>query len=169
MSVALVAACFVDRPSQSFECKTNADCASYTDGRLCLGGYCVVSGCPRDCTECNEVARTCTAECTSADSCNNVTCPSGWECTIHCTGGNACADITCENDAKCSITCSGTDACENVSCGSACACDLDCAAGACNTPVCPTSGNGTNQVPCTTDGTDGANCDSGHAAGCATC
>ncbi|HEX5061696.1 MAG TPA: hypothetical protein VFV99_20155, partial [Kofleriaceae bacterium] len=133
------------------------------------GGYCVVSSCPRDCTECDEVEKTCTAECTSAASCNNVTCPTGWDCTIHCTGANACADITCESDSKCAITCSGTDACETVFCTAACKCDLDCAAGACNTPSCPTVGNGGNQVQCTTDGTNTSNCDSGHAAGCATC
>ena len=161
-----VAACFVDRPSQAFECATTADCES---GRQCTSGYCVVPNCPADCTTCDEAARTCQVECTTADSCGNVTCPSGWDCTINCVGGNACLDIDCLTGSKCSITCTGTDACETVDCSSACKCDLVCASGACNTPDCPSVGNGANQVRCTSDGTATGICDSTRDPGGAKC
>ncbi|HEY5926347.1 MAG TPA: hypothetical protein VIV11_31895 [Kofleriaceae bacterium] len=71
--------------------------------------------------------------------------------------------------SKCAITCSGADACETVDCSTACKCDLSCATGACNTPDCPTVGNGTNLMHCTSDGTTTGTCDSAHAAGCTKC
>jgi hypothetical protein len=169
MSAALFAACFVDRPTGALECTSNADCAGFDDNRQCVAGYCVVSNCPSDCTECDEAQQTCLAECTSADSCGSVTCPSGWTCTIHCTGTNACSDINCQNGSHCTVSCAGTGACETVSCANACTCDLACEGDACNTPECPVVGNGANQVHCTSDGTDTGTCDSAHAAGCAKC
>ena len=169
MGAALFAACFVDRPSEAYACKTDADCVGFTDGRQCKSNYCVIPNCPADCSSCDEADKLCTADCTSADSCGSVTCPSGWTCTINCTGGNACSDITCLSGSKCDVVCSGTDACENVNCTAACKCDLTCGAGECGTPTCPQVGNGTNAVRCTTDGTNTGMCDSAHAAGCTKC
>jgi hypothetical protein len=166
---ALLVACFVERPSDSFKCSTQADCMGLDGNRVCTSGFCVVPNCPSDCTTCDEAKKTCLAECTSSTSCGQVTCPSGWTCTINCTGGNACADVDCAAGSTCIVTCSGTDACETVDCGAACACDLTCATGACNAPNCPTVGNGANLMRCTTDGTQNANCDSAHAAGCTRC
>jgi len=169
MGAALIAACFVDRPSKAFECDSNADCVGFTDNRTCKNHFCAVSNCPRDCTMCDEEMQICMAECTSAESCGSVTCPSGWTCTIHCTGGNACSDITCSSGSKCDVTCSGTDACATLSCAGACQCDLTCGTGACNTPSCPFTGNGGNRMECTSDGTTTGNCDSARAAGCTKC
>ena len=169
ISAAVIAACFVDRPSKDFECDSNADCLSIGDDRVCKSGYCVVPNCPGDCPTCDEDQRICPVECTSADSCGSVTCPSGWTCTINCVGANACSNVFCQAGSTCTVTCTGTDACEDVDCDAACACDLDCAAGACNTPDCPAVGNGANAVQCTVDGTDGANCDSSRASGCVKC
>jgi hypothetical protein len=170
IGVALAAACFVERPSDSFKCETTADCVGYDDGRQCKSGFCVVPNCPTDCTECDEELKTCTAECTSADSCGAVNCPTGWTCTINCTGGNACSNINCVVGSNCTINCIGTDACETVDCSAACECDLNCVIGdACNMPQCPIVGNGGNQVNCTSDGTAAGACDSAHAAGCAKC
>lgn len=169
LSTALIAACFVDRPSNGYECTTTADCADFDDNRQCSGGYCVVPNCPSDCTSCDEGARTCAIDCTSADDCGSVTCPGGWDCTINCVGDGACNNVTCTAGASCEITCTGSGACNNIDCDAACKCDLECAAGACDTPVCPSVGNGANRVYCTSDGTDGANCDSAHAAGCTKC
>lgn len=169
LGAALLAACFVDRPSDSFKCSTNTDCAGYDDNRLCKSGFCVVPNCPSDCTDCDEELKTCTADCTSSESCGSVTCPSGWTCTITCTGGNACSNIDCLSGSKCTIACNGTDACETVDCSASCSCDLDCAIGdACNTPDCPVVGNGANQVQCTSDGTSTGACDSS-PSGCAKC
>ncbi|HEY5952157.1 MAG TPA: hypothetical protein VIV40_41955 [Kofleriaceae bacterium] len=170
MGAALFAACFVDRPSETYTCTSNADCTGFTDGRQCKSGYCVVPNCPADCTSCDEEQRTCIADCTSSDSCGSVTCPTGWTCTINCVGGNACSNVTCLAGADCTITCSGTDACETVDCAAACKCDLSCVVGdECNTPDCPTVGNGANQTHCTSDGTTATSCDSAHAAGCTKC
>ena len=169
VGAALLAACFVERPSKTYECQTTADCAGFDDNRTCVSGYCVVSNCPGDCTSCDENAQTCVVECTSANSCGSVTCPAGWDCTINCVGGNACSDIDCFSGSRCAINCVGADACETVDCSSACKCDLNCVAGACNTPDCPTVGNGANQVECTNDGTDTGMCDSAHASGCTKC
>lgn len=164
----LCAACFVERPSQSFECSDNADCSGFAENRQCRSGYCVVPNCPSDCTSCDEEAQTCLVECSSSASCGNVICPSGWDCTINCIGGNACNDVDCFSGSRCAITCSGTDACRTVDCSSACKCDLACAAGACDTPDCPTVGNGTNQVQCTADGSPTGTCDSS-PPGCTSC
>jgi hypothetical protein len=169
MSATLIAACFVDRPSHTFECQTTADCARFDDNRQCRGGYCIVPNCPADCTECDEDARTCLVECSTGDSCGNVTCPSGWDCTINCIGTNACNDVDCLAGSKCTVTCAGSGACDAVDCRAACRCDLTCAAGACDTPVCPTVGMGANQVRCTSDGTSAGTCDSSRASGCTKC
>jgi len=166
---ALIAACFVDRPSKAFECQTTADCAGFDDNRQCSAGYCVVSNCPRDCTTCDEQARTCAIECTSDNSCGSVTCPDGWDCAINCLGANACNDVDCYGGSSCTINCSGFNACETVDCSFACKCDLICADGACNVPSCPTVGNGANRVYCTDDGTPAGICDSAHASGCTKC
>ena len=164
---ACVVACFVHRPSEDFECASQSDC---TNPRVCQNGFCVAQNCPSDCTSCNEAARTCQVDCTSANQCGSIDCPSGWSCTINCTGGNACQDIVCRTDSKCRVTCNGTDACETLYCGNACACDQSCTpADACNAPTCPSFGNGTNQVDCTSDGATGSPCESAHAAGCTKC
>jgi len=169
MSAALVAACLVDRPTEKYACSTTADCAGFSDNRVCKSNFCVIPSCPADCPMCDEDQKLCPVDCTSAAGCGSVTCPTGWTCTINCTGGNACNNITCEAGSHCAITCTGTDACETVDCSAACKCDLTCATGACNTPRCPVVGNGANQVECTTDGTNTASCDSAHAAGCTKC
>jgi hypothetical protein len=169
LSAALIAACFVERPSETFECGTTADCAKFDDDRQCRGGYCVVPNCPPDCTECDEEARTCLVQCTTSESCGNVTCPSGWDCTINCAGGSACSDIQCLSGSKCSVTCSGVNGCDTIDCADACSCDVVCAAGSCEVPDCPSVGQGANQVQCTTDGTTTSNCDSSHASGCTKC
>lgn len=168
-AAALIAACFVDRPSEAFQCTTTADCASLGGNRQCMDNYCVVVNCPSDCSSCDIAAKTCTAECTTADRCGSVDCPAGWTCTINCTGSNACNNVTCPAGSTCAIACTGANACDNVSCEDACKCDLTCAAGACNTPTCPAVGNGANRVECTSDGTATGNCDSAHAPGCAKC
>ena len=165
-----IAACFVDRPSESLECSTTDDCAALADNRQCQSGYCVVPNCPDDCTSCDENARTCNVDCTTDERCaDTITCPSGWTCTITCTGDNACDDVQCNSGSRCDIACSGTGACEQIDCDNACQCDLACAAGACNGFSCPTRGNGANQVTCTEDGTTATPCDSARAASCAGC
>ena len=158
----LLAACFVDRPSQSFECTTSATC---TNGRVCKSGYCVEPMCPSDCTSCDEDKQTCIVECTSGDDCGNVNCPNGWTCNINCVGGGACNDINCASGSKCNITCTGDSACQDISCRDACSCDLQCVGDfACDTYSCP--GNGANR--CSVDGTTDTPCDSS-PAGCTKC
>jgi hypothetical protein len=161
LAVLVVTACFIDRPSQSFECATSTDCS---DGRVCRSGYCVVPMCPSDCTSCDEGQRTCLVECTSGDNCGSVSCPTGWDCTISCIGDGACNDIDCDNGAKCNITCTGDNACDDIDCRDACSCDLQCIGTACNSWSCPIQG----QTRCTSDGTVDSPCDSA-PAGCAKC
>jgi hypothetical protein len=190
MGAALVAACFVERPSHAFECTTATDCAGFEDNRTCKGGYCVVQSCPAGCDVCDEDARSCGIDCSSAEDCGSVTCPPGWTCTIECSGTGACGSISCattsrcdvvctgtgacgstycETGSRCDVVCTGTGACGNLICAEACKCDLTCATGACGTPECPVVGNGANAVHCTADGTDTGPCDSARDAGCTKC
>jgi hypothetical protein len=169
-SGALIAACLIDRPSESFSCTSTADCAGLDGNRVCETGYCIVQNCPEDCTTCDEDARTCMVECNSPDDCDDtITCPSGWSCTINCNGDSACNDISCTNGSRCAINCNGPNACDAIACDNACECDLACASGACDSFSCPTRGNGANQVRCTEDGTTATPCDSARAASCAGC
>lgn len=163
LSVLVIVACTVNRPSDSYTCATDTDC---TDNRHCSSGYCVIQNCPSDCTTCNETAKTCTMECSNADSCGNVNCPTGWTCTINCIGDGACNDVSCAGGSKCSINCSGAGACADISCRDACKCDLQCASGACAAISCPTGA--TPNDKCTTDGSIGSPCLSS-PAGCTKC
>src|SRR5689334_7592437 len=110
MGAALFVACFVDRPTETYACSNDTDCASFSDGRVCRSNFCVLSSCPEDCPACDPQQHTCPIDCTSSSSCGAVTCPAGWTCTINCTGGNACSNIVCEANSKCSIKCSGSAA-----------------------------------------------------------
>jgi hypothetical protein len=167
---ALIAACFIERPSENLDCSVTADCESLGADRRCVDGFCVVPNCPADCSSCNETMRTCLVECSDADDCDtSISCPSGWTCTINCNGDSACNDIVCNSGARCTITCNGAGSCGDVNCDSACQCDVTCAAGACDSTSCPTRGNGANQVHCTEDGTVSTPCDSARAASCASC
>src|SRR5215510_13238400 len=101
MGAAVFAACFVDRPTEQFTCKTTADCSGFPENRQCVSGFCVVPNCPSDCTTCDEELKTCTADCSTGDTCGFVTCPSGWTCTINCNGDNACDNVTCQGGSTC--------------------------------------------------------------------
>jgi len=171
MAAASIAACFVDRPSQAFECDTDEACAGFPDNRVCSSGYCVIAQCPALCPQCDEGTKSCPIDCTTTDDCGTVTCPAGWSCSINCVGPNACGNIICQPGSKCAVACSGLDACETLDCDTACQCDLTCdqAGGACNPPSCPVVGNGANQMECTVGGIAGANCQSTRAAGCTKC
>jgi hypothetical protein len=166
----LVTACLVDRPSETLVCATAADCAGFTDNRVCTGGFCVVSNCPGDCTSCNEALSTCQIDCTSANDCaGTVTCPAGWDCTISCVGDGACNDVICAAETECTISCVGAGACGDVDCSNACRCDLDCMGGACASMACPERGGGNNAVTCTVDSTAATECDSTRDSRCAGC
>jgi hypothetical protein len=129
-----VAACFVSRRSEEFVCETDTDCS---DNRRCSSGYCVEPQCPSGCDGCDEVAKSCTMNCTGDDECGSVNCPNGWTCIINCTGSGACNDVSCSNGAKCTINCTGDNACDDVNCRDACKCDLVCTGAACDAINCP--------------------------------
>lgn len=167
--VAIIVACTIDRPSATLECNVDVDCDRFDDNRICESGFCVVSNCPPNCTECDEAAGTCLVECTSDRTCGEVTCPAGWNCTINCVGADACNDVVCLDNSRCTITCSGDGACSDIRCADACQCDLTCAGTACDLKDCPSHGNGANQVQCTVDGTSGTECDSARDSRCTQC
>lgn len=170
LAASFIVACFVDRPTDELACSVDADCSGGSEFRKCSAGYCVVPQCPSDCTSCDEAARSCIIDCSSAGDCDGtIDCPAGWDCTINCIGDGACNDIVCASDSRCTIACSGFNACGDVQCSSACQCDVDCAVGACESMSCPAVGGGGNQVRCTADGTVGAECDSTVDSRCASC
>ena len=168
--VTFAVACLVDRPSEDLTCSTTADCGRFPELRACIDHYCVVQDCPDDCTACDESAKTCQVDCSSADDCSgDITCPDGWNCTIRCIGDGACNDVNCQSGSQCSIVCMGDGACGDIRCDDACQCDLDCVGGACSSMQCPTVGGGGNPVHCTADGTDNTECDSARDSRCAGC
>src|SRR5436190_8170452 len=68
--VTFAVACLVDRPSEDLTCSTTADCGRFPELRACIDHYCVVQDCPDDCTACDESAKTCQVDCSSADDCS---------------------------------------------------------------------------------------------------
>lgn len=186
--VALIAAgfaasCLVDNRTGDFACSGQADCGA---GRLCQSGYCLLveelppdgMQCPAPCTACDFDSMSCEVVCDSAQACNNITCPAGFECAVDCIASNACDTIDCSlatscdiecigasacgdvicGTGRCTVECNGSAACDAVDCAQACECDVDCDGGMdCESASCPLSDDG-NNLPCT-DGTS-AGCDS---------
>jgi len=141
VAVVMAGSCTINHKSNSFECTTQADCAS---DRTCIDGYCVQSGtpidagrdtgpiidapgdslpdgggmCPPGCTSCNQGTHTCNIDCALTGCTAEVKCPTGWACNIGCTTASSCrSGIDCTEATGCSITCSGAGSCRNLDCG----------------------------------------------------
>ena len=165
----VLAACTVDRKSETLACTTAADCSD--SSRSCENGYCVKSsqsGCPDHCSACNTNVTPHTCMVTDTGG-NSFTCPSGFQCLLTCGGGSGstCGDITCNDQSQCLISCDGADSCGDIHCSSACACDVTCTSGACqgSTINCPHTGNSY----CTSDQTNGPACVSTPVGRCNSC
>ena len=137
------ASCSVPHKSTAYECATQADCADLP-GRVCNGGYCVVTGttgdaalpdapkppgdgapdappnaCPAQCTSCDLGQKTCKIDC-AVTSCTTaeIVCPTGWNCSIGCSTPNSCRNgIDCTSAASCAIACTGSGSCRDLACG----------------------------------------------------
>ncbi len=149
--IAAALSCSVSHRSGEFTCVTSMDCVGEAAGRICSGGFCVVSGggvdapiathdsgpiiihdapqltCPSICTSCDLSSMTCKIACTgaTANCANDVTCPPGFNCQINCVPGGSCKIVDCTDAASCSVTCTGQGSCRQVNCG-ATACDVQC-------------------------------------------
>ena len=165
----VLAACTVDRKSETLACTTVADCTE--SNHACENGYCVKqsqSDCPDHCDACNTdvTPHTCTVTNTGGDS---FDCPSGFQCVVSCGGGSgsSCGTINCDNNSQCVISCDGATSCGDIHCNNACACDVTCTAGACQGTdiTCPHTGN----MYCTPDQTDGPACVSAPGGRCNSC
>lgn len=132
--------CSIDHRSGDYQCTAQADCS---DGRECVGGYCIVPGgaidaprgdgphvdaridapppidaseCPPQCTTCNPGSHECKIDCAQTNCVNTtLVCPTGWNCDIDCSTPNSCRNgVNCTNAASCDITCSGQGACRQI-------------------------------------------------------
>ncbi len=139
-------ACSTTNKSGEYACTTQADCADLA-GRVCNGGYCVVTGdtpidapgpnpmidapprpidappmdvCPAQCSSCDIAGMKCNIDCAQSPAlCNAaITCPAGWDCDIKCTTPNSCrTGVSCINAAACTIDCSGDSSCRQLNSG----------------------------------------------------
>jgi hypothetical protein len=182
LAIVAVASCLVSRKSSDLACSDDGDCEA---DRMCDRGYCVTLMCPSECSSCDLVNKSCTINCQNANSCDDVSCPAGYDCTINCSKTNACDDIDCTQGKSCTVNCSASGACKDVTCGTglckvncsasgscdvvdchmSCKCDVTCASGACDDKSCPMG----TTAPCTTDGLPTSTCSSTTQAGCSTC
>lgn len=139
LAFATASSCSIDHRSGDLECSAQVDCR---DGRLCLDGYCVVSGggsdatpsdgprpdatpptvdapmlvCPPQCTSCESGSKTCIIDCAQTNCVNTtLVCPTGWNCDISCSTQNSCRNgVNCANALSCDIACSGQGSCRQL-------------------------------------------------------
>jgi len=193
----LVASCTINRPSQSLECSTQADCAALP-GRICTSGYCVVGTLPPDARllDAFECPAVCNGGCDTSMSpivCSvtganggSITCPTGFRCNIDCAQPGACGAIDCTNAAPgqtlgllaCDIDCVAAGSCGSITCGNqncdvtctgAGACgNISCAAGNC-TATCSGGAAACGSLNCTGTGNCIRTCDGAAACGSMTC
>ncbi|MEO8841698.1 MAG: hypothetical protein ABI591_23975 [Kofleriaceae bacterium] len=166
-----LAACTVDRKSETVACTTTADCTE--SNHTCENGYCVKlsqSDCPDHCDTCNtdQTPHQCFVTNTGGDS---FDCPSGFVCLLSCGGDGSrsmCGTITCDTNSACVISCDGASSCGDIHCDNACECDMACSNGACQgTQIdCPRIMGNTY---CTVDQTNGPACSAAPGGRCNSC
>lgn len=142
-------ACAIPHKSTDYECTTQDDCAALP-GRVCSGGFCVVTNgpvidagrpdaprpptdapmavCPAQCTSCDVSGKVCEIDCavTSCTANAPIVCPTGWNCDIACSTPNSCrGGINCTTAASCTIGCTGVGSCRSIGCGAG-ACAISC-------------------------------------------
>lgn len=152
LAAAATAGCTINHRTSEYACAQHGDCAQ---GRVCSGGFCVVSGvipdaptadarppdapttCPEPCTNCNFETMQCNVDCPLEDCESRVVCPAGWNCYIECRTPDSCrAGVDCRDAASCDIQCLATNSCRGVVCGPG-KCNVHCA----GTNSCQAIGN----------------------------
>src|SRR5207244_487373 len=118
----VIAGCSINHRSDELACTKQSDCMN---GRLCMSGFCVLSGtvdsstCPAPCTSCNVAQKQCTVDCNSSNCKGPLQCPQGFDCNFICDTDSACSNgVDCSFGHSCAFTCSGPSSCRGITCGS---------------------------------------------------
>jgi hypothetical protein len=164
--------CSIDKRSDAFACNTTADCNS---GRVCAGGFCVVSGsgevidaprgsgvdAPRAIDAGSGSNNMCPSNCTSCGSDGK----GGKTCDIDCSQQNCSSGtVTCPAGYECTISCSNQNDCRTIDCVDSASCNIMCTgAQSCNRVTC---GSGACNIQCVGQSSCKTNIDCGNSCAC---